>query len=230
MKGIRSYQYRPLLVSVCTLLLFLWLALWAGRAHSQDSMTYIDDSDIDPSQILVKDAFRGYRLTSPEFFEVVHHHGENVGIPTEIFIKVAKATPAVRETMNNPDMASFQDWYESTKGVHFMTSGDIRGPDVVKISTGDIGIEMDPTWMLNLHDTELAIDPTPITYTALVGGNEVEFFEVNGAAFRTLQQSYDEWNHAATLPSADYPMRMSSAHARLANYPVLAAKTEIKLG
>lgn len=196
----------------------------------------IEDKDLLEDQIFFTEPMFGYRKVSAEFFTITGTKAKQVGIPVDIFIESAKATPwiksAIKKSGKDPAQATFDDWYGASKRVAGLTKATANQMSQSLECSSIIyeSICVDPLLMISLPDTEIFKSDKPVTFVDQVGGKEIELIEVDPKAFETFKYSYTLLSSASSLPSYQAHQSFKYANASMASLPFLAAATEFNAG
>jgi len=223
------------------LILFLMQISYTGCATIKANylypyMTIVSDDDLSHEQILSTEPLFGYRKFPAELFKIIDTEGKQIGIPAQVFIESAKATPWVKSAITklgkNPSTATLSDWYMASKSTadfgKTSTKKTMESLNCTQIGNDDVCV--DPILMASLPETEIFKSDKPVTFVRPVGGQAVDWIEVDTKNFEAFKCSYDLLSSAGHLPSSQAQKRFKYASASMASLPFLANATEFNAG
>jgi len=203
--------------------------------YPTDAEIVIGDEELLEDQILSREPLLGYRKLSPEFFAATLVEPK-MGIPTDIFVESAKATPWVKDAILrvgvDPLKATLDEWYMASQLANWRISREhLWEPMTIKVYSEAYGdVIVDPSFVASLPETEIFKSPKPLSYVTKVGDKEVERLEVDSEVFTTLATSYDFLSSAAYLPLSEAQKSFTDASLRMASFPFLATAAKFKGG
>lgn len=217
---------------LCLVLLVLFQFFVTHPVYAQ---IVVRDEELSADQILSIEPLIGYRKISPELLTVAPA-GAKIGIPVDVFVESAKATPFVKGAILkagiDPSKATLDEWYMASKVADWRISREyLWEPMNIKVhSKAYEDVIIDPIFVASLPETEIFKSPKPLTYVTQVGDKKVEWLEVDSEAFTTFANSYTLLSSVAHLSPSQAQKGFTDASAYMASLPFLAMAAEFKAG
>lgn len=216
-------------------MLVLWVLLQFVSIGPLNAQIIVNnETEIPADLVAFRENLVGLRTVSPEFFAVVQLRPKNAGIPAELFVTSASATPAVRmvvtEAGKDPEKASVIDWYKAarTAGLGDISSG--AAPHSIS-ATAWKGkhVNVNPVFVASLPDTEV-FAAKPVLYTEHAHGHDIAYLRVNRRPLAALIQSYKSIGGAKKTLDPQALKQFAEAIAGMAPFPLMAKAATFSAG
>jgi len=156
----------------------------------------IGDDELSVDQVFSTQPMIGFRTFSSTIPEVIAPRIKATGIPADLFIESAKATPwvkgAITRAGKDPATATLDDWYLASRSTAAlaMTARTQPHSTITVRPIPDHALTADPYFVSSLPETEIFKSVKPKTYVTTFEDKSIELIEVDPEAFAIFKDSY----------------------------------------